>query len=135
MKNIYAVLVALFLVNGTMGQSKKPCLSCLPQGITFSTQAEIDNFQTNYPNCTQIEGDVAIGGNDITNLNGLNVLTNFGGSLTVYSTALNNLTGLDNVTSVGGDLRIGEFNGITCNENYLLTSLSGLGALTAVGAT
>ncbi len=28
--------------------------SCLPNGITFTTQAEIDNFQTNYPNCTEI---------------------------------------------------------------------------------
>ena len=33
---------------------------CLPEGITFSTQAEIDNFQTNYPGCTEIEGDVVI---------------------------------------------------------------------------
>ena len=35
--------------------------SCLPEGITFTTQAHIDNFQTNYPNCTEIEGNVTIG--------------------------------------------------------------------------
>ena len=42
--------------------------SCLPTGIIFTTQAEIDNFQTNNPNCTEIEGDVEINGDDITNL-------------------------------------------------------------------
>jgi hypothetical protein len=25
---------------------------CLPDGISFTTQAQIDNFQTNYPGCT-----------------------------------------------------------------------------------
>ena len=45
--------------------------SCLPERITFTIQAQIDNFQTNYPNCTEIEGVVTISGNDITNLNGL----------------------------------------------------------------
>jgi hypothetical protein len=33
---------------------------CLPEGIFFSSQEEIDNFQTNYPGCTEIEGDVVI---------------------------------------------------------------------------
>ena len=51
---------------------------CLPEGITFNTQEEIDNFQTNYPNCTEIEGGVKIEGNDITNLDGLNVITSIG---------------------------------------------------------
>ncbi|RLD23011.1 MAG: hypothetical protein DRI54_07895, partial [Bacteroidetes bacterium] len=44
--------------------------TCLPEGITFSTQAEIDNFQTNYPGCTEISGVVTIKGNNITNLDG-----------------------------------------------------------------
>ena len=51
---------------------------CLPQGITFNTQEQIDNFQTNHPNCTEIEGGVKIEGNDITNLDGLNVITSIG---------------------------------------------------------
>ncbi len=59
--------------------------SCLPDGITFSTQAEIDSFQNNYPNCTEVDGDITIGeyGSDITNLNGLNVLTAIGGNLKI----------------------------------------------------
>ena len=49
--------------------------SCLPEGIIFETQAQIDSFQILHPNCTEIEGGVEINGDDITNLNGLNVLT------------------------------------------------------------
>jgi hypothetical protein len=56
---------------------------CLPEGITFSTQEQIDNFQTNYLGCTEIEGYVAIHGNDITSLNGLNVVISIGGILHV----------------------------------------------------
>jgi len=45
--------------------------SCLPEGITFTTQTQIDYFQSLYPGCTQIEGDVTIIETNITNLNGL----------------------------------------------------------------
>jgi len=44
---------------------------CLPEGITFTTQEQIDNFHTDYPSCNVIEGNVKIMGDDITNLNGL----------------------------------------------------------------
>ncbi len=103
---------------------------CLPEGITFTTQAQIDNFQTNYPNCTEIEGHVEITGNDITNLNGLNVLIAFGGGLSIGDYYIGNpiltsLTGLDNVTSIGGNLLI--------RYNDALTSLTGLGNLTSIG--
>lgn len=54
---------------------------CLPEGITFYTQTQIDSFQVNYPNCTEVEGSVLIEGNDITNLDGLEVLNAIGGYL------------------------------------------------------
>ena len=61
--------------------------SCLPEGIVFTTQEQIDNFQTDNPGCTEIEGGVNIGtyppNTDITNLNGLNVLTSIGGDLKI----------------------------------------------------
>ena len=34
--------------------------SCLPGGITFTTQAQIDSFPINYPGCSEIEGFVEI---------------------------------------------------------------------------
>ena len=57
---------------------EEECLRhCLPEGITFTTQAQIDSFAVNYPGCTEIDGDVIIGRSnpttDISNLNGLNV--------------------------------------------------------------
>ena len=132
MKKFYSVLVALFLVHGATAQSNQPCLSCLPEGITFSTQAQIDNFQANYPNCTQIEGDVTICGNDISNLNGLNVLNAFGGNLVIYSTSLINLIGLEGLLSIAGDFQIGYLNWVWVGNN-LLTNFAGIGALTSIG--
>ena len=72
MKNLsLIILILIFFQITTLSQP------CLPEGITFTTQAQIDSFQINYPNCNEIEGDVEIIGDDITNLNGLNVLTAF----------------------------------------------------------
>ena len=76
MKNLAILIFALlFLQIAIFSQP------CLPEGITFSSQEEIDNFQNNYPNCTEIEGDVIIEGTEITNLNGLNILNSIGGFL------------------------------------------------------
>ena len=92
---------------------------CLPEGITFSTQEEIDNFQTNYPGCTTIEGNVSITGYEITNLYGLSVLTSINGFLyvCVYNTLVN-FSGLENLNSIGDYLMI--------ESNGALTSFIGL---------
>jgi hypothetical protein len=100
---------------------------CLPEGITFSSQGEIDYFQSNYPGCNEIEGDVLINGwtSYITNLNGLNILTAIGGSLYIENTSLTNLIGLENLTITGGSLWI--------YSNPALTCLIGLEGLTSIG--
>jgi len=36
-------------------QSNLSSQPCLPDGIYFSDQAAIDDFQTNYPNCREIK--------------------------------------------------------------------------------
>lgn len=106
-----------------------PPTSCLPEGITFATQEQIDNFQTNYPGCNEIEGDVTIFDNwsgSITNLNGLDILTSIGGFLDIANNnALTNLSGLQNLYSIGGNLNI--------SNNDALTNLSGLENLTTIG--
>ena len=74
---------------------------CLPDGIIFTAQTEIDSFQINYPNCTEIEGAVTISGNNITNLNGLSVLTSIKNQLSIDSCiSLTSLTGLENLESI-----------------------------------
>lgn len=104
--------------------------NCLPDGIEFETQVSIDNFQTNYPGCTEIEGDVTIGkfmnSSNITNLDGLNTLTSIGGFLDIrLNNDLANLNGLANLTSTGGFLSV--------YNNDALIDLTGLDQVTHIG--
>jgi len=121
---------------------------CLPDGITFTSQAQIDSFQINYPGCTMIEGDVAVYGSDIYSFNGLNSVTSiggifevqlngqfsfagldnldsiYGGFILAYCENIENLNGLNNLLFVGGELDI--------TGNYNLTSLEGLSNLHSI---
>jgi hypothetical protein len=97
---------------------------CLPEGITFTSQEQIDNFQANYPGCTEIEGGVTITGNGILSLNGLNLLNEIGDSLFVINTHLQNFTGLNSINFIGG--------GITILDNSYLSSLNGFESLLTV---
>lgn len=126
-KLLLFTFVALFLSKSVQSQN------CLPNGITFLTQAQVDNFSSTHPGCTVIEGEVNIGivagsGTNITNLNGLSVLTAIGGNLNIqYNPMLTSLSGLGNLTSVGGDLVV--------QLNDALPSLSGLGNITSIGGS
>jgi hypothetical protein len=148
MKKITLLLVAfLFVLSHSFSQS------CLPEGITFRFQADIDNFHINYPGCTQIEGDVTIGNDgyltDNSSLNGLNMLTAIGGSLYINTNEnLSSFAGLDALETIGGDFIVKENVGLTdfsgletltniqgkfyVVENNNLISFSGLGALTSI---
>src|SRR5690606_35231691 len=100
---------------------------CPAGSIIFTTQADIDDFATNHPNCTEISGGLYISGNDITDLSPLSNLTSIGGYIGIYNNSnLDNLDGLSNLTSVGGYLDI--------SYNSSLTNLDGLSNLTSVGA-
>lgn len=97
--------------------------SCLPNGIMFTTQSEIDNFSINYPGCTVIEGGVSLNGPTIVNLNGLSGITaiNFDLQLGIVPN-LTSLSGLENVTTIAG-LQIYESG---------LTDLTGLQSLNSL---
>jgi hypothetical protein len=108
-------------------------MPCLPYGhYYFLSQSDIDNFEANYPGCTELHGNVTIKGDDITNFTGLNVVTSIGGNLSIGDWSngnplLTSLAGLDNLTSVGGELMIG--------HNYALSSLAGLDNIAAGSIT
>jgi hypothetical protein len=121
MKNIITLITGLILSFAGFAQN------CLPEGITFTTQEQIDNFQADYPGCTKILGFVKIDGdNDITNLNGLSSIAYIFESLDVFGNpALTSLTGLDNLEVIGGYLNIA--------ANPVLTSLEGLHNLHTIG--
>lgn len=119
MQKVLLLALAGLVLSSTHAQT------CLPGETHFTTQASVDNFQTNYPGCTHILGSVFISGTAITNLNGLSVLTDIDGSLSILSTTnLGSLTGLHNLTHIGGNLFV--------SGNALLTELSGLDGLETV---
>jgi len=123
------VIISLFLQINAQSQY------CLPNGITFTTQSQIDSFQINYPNCTEIQGDVLISGDSITNLNKLKVLTSLGGNLSIKACYnLMNLIGLDSVTSIAGNFEIGDYYWFGYYMgNPTLIDLAGLSNLTSIG--
>ncbi len=99
-----------------------------PGTINFTTQAQIDAFATNYPGCTEIEGNVVIQGAGITNLNGLSGVTSVGGDLQFFNnSALTSLSGLSGLTSIGESLLF--------SNNDALSSLDGLSALVSIDGT
>ena len=128
MKNFKLIPLVLLMCYHTQAISQ----SCLPEGIIFSSQAQVDSFQINYPGCTEIEGNVSLGPDyysnvtDITNLNGLSVLTSIKGNLGISGNyLLTNLSGLEGLTSIGSNLHI--------SSNRRLDSLKGLDNLNYVG--
>jgi Leucine-rich repeat (LRR) protein len=76
---------------------------------------------------TQAGGDLSISNNDrLTNLTGLDRVTNVGGNLIIDSNpVLTNISSLSGVTQIGRDLQI--------VSNAQLTNLTGLNRLTSVG--
>lgn len=103
---------------------------CPPGDIEFNSQAELDYFILQYPNCTQINGLVIINGissNDITNLNALHNITHIESSLSIEHTQLLNYEGLNNLETIGG--------GIVSFENNMLVNFNGLENLEEIGGS
>ena len=101
--------------------------ACPPAGETvLSTQADVDNFFTNFPGCTMLPANVelTIRGAGITDLDGLNGITSIAGTLNIKGCPnLTDITGLSTLTT-GGEI---DFEGCTS-----LTSLDGLQNLTTL---
>jgi len=98
---------------------------CLPEGISFQSQTQVDSFQYQNPGCTKIEGSVFING-DVQNLNGLNMLTSIEGDLTIDCVPLIDMSGLDSITHIGGNL--GFFD-------TQFVDMTGLGSLDSIGGS
>jgi hypothetical protein len=107
---------------------------CPAGNVVFSTQAEVDQFLTTYPNCTEITGNLFIGVNsgtsDITNLAPLHNLTHIGGWLAVYTTSLTSLNGLHQLTSISHDIDIRaniNLTDVSALQNTTFTPFDGFG--------
>src|SRR5690606_32427926 len=104
-QNIMKTMQHYFLIFLPMIFSVFTMAQCPTEIVRFTSQAEINAFATNYPNCTTINYHVNIG----------------------PSTDIIDLRPLENITSIAGDIKI--------IENEALTSLDGLQALSGIGAS
>jgi len=77
-----------------------PC----PMGdVTFASQAQVDSFIINYPNCVRIFGNLTITSNSITNLDALSRLQVVDGDLNICNNPLLiSISGLSRI-HIGGD--------------------------------
>ena len=121
--------VLILLIIAVLTPQYLTAQSCLPDGITFRTQSQIDSFPINYPNCTEIEGDVTINPkSEIVSLDSLYAITSIGGQLMIgQCNSLLTLSGLNNLQNIGGSL--------TIVSNYNLTNLTALNSLRSIGFT
>ena len=79
---------------------------CPVGNLTLLTQAEVDDFPTNYPGCTMLSGGLRLGGSgsDITNVDGLSSLTDIGGNLEFVDLPIvDDFDGLANLETIGGN--------------------------------
>ena len=121
MKALFTTVFSLAFVYSLISQP------CLPDGIWFLKQNQIDSFHIKYPGCTRIGGRVSID-RSIKNLHGLIGLKSIDGSLQIYGNdSLTDLSGLDSLTTINGYLSI--------EKNTSLTSLAGLENLQADSLT
>lgn len=120
---------------------------CPTDFIFLSSQADIDNFATNYPGCTNLTHGLRINGstNAITNLNGLAQITS-AEVLFIQNTHVPNFNGLhnlENVTSLSlwRNPVIQNLDGFTALESIVvidffmnsgITSLSGIDSLVSL---
>jgi hypothetical protein len=92
---------------------------CPPGDIIFTTQQEIDDFPTNYPGCTVINGNVTVSGADINNVVGIGMITSVTGDYVfTNNTILTNPAGYMTTFTVGGDLRFENNPALTQTTNF-----------------
>jgi hypothetical protein len=115
----YFVLICLLLFVGKQTQAQ-----CPSGYVLLSTQAEVDAFAIDYPNCTEMAAMLDINGNNITDLSSLNNLTSVYFGIKIESTHITSLAGLENLEYVGSYFII--------KNNSLLTSISQLSNLNSV---
>ena len=100
MKNLFITILTFCTL--TTGSSIAQTCSV---NVTLDSQQAVDEFPSNYPDCTRIEGEVAISGASITNIDSLGYIT-YIESLYVSGTSLTDIT-LNNLDTIGFSLSIG----------------------------
>ena len=94
---------------------------CPAANLFFTTQAEIDAFPILYPNCFEVQNNLVVEGDSITDLSPLAQITSVGNLLKISKCDyLLSLQGLDQIESVSS---------LHVDNNDQLSNLSGLGGI------
>jgi len=95
-----------------------PFYPCLPDGITFTSQEQIDNFKINHPDCRDIGGDMVINSTTVTDTDGLDGVVSIDGNLIIQDNpSLTTMKKL-NLVRINGELKI--------EDNLVLWNINGL---------
>jgi hypothetical protein len=146
MKKITLLFTVLLFVSVTTNSIAQ---TCLPEGIEFNNQDEIDSFSSNYPGCTTIIGNMTVKGDDIVSLQGLSQIRYVMGLFRVTENAtLENLNGLEEIVYPGQMFFISknpelkqlftfantglELGGLSIYDNAKLQNLHGMESLKSV---
>ncbi len=93
--------------------------------VFLNTQSQVDSFLINYPSCaTEMNGDLFIEGQDITNIEGLLGIKRFKNLTLEYPSPIKSLHGLDSVKY---------FDKLRFNENQELVDASALTNVDSIG--
>lgn len=119
--------VFLFTFNYTNAQ-------CPPGEVQLNNQAQVNDFITDYPNCTEINGNLKIGANDfgvysnIDNISGFENINRIMGDLLIVNTSdLTDIQGFSQLSHVEGNVHV--------FYNDHLTNLTGLANLQTVNGS
>lgn len=112
------VLLFCFLVSALLhGQ-------CPSGNVTFNTQADVDQFIEDYPNCDTITGNLLITGT-VNNLTALDYLQSIEGEFIILDTQLTTISNFNSLSEISSNIQI--------SNNALLTEIIGFNALIDLG--
>ena len=108
-------IILLFLVSSNFSFSQ-----CPTGYLQLTTQQEVDDFVSNYPNCINLNSGLSIGTSnangisDISDLSGLINIETINGELSIQNCpSLSSLTGLESIENIRFYLGIANLDGIT----------------------
>jgi len=127
MRHIHLLTLSFLLCCGSVFSQ-----SCFYPSITLNTQEQVDNFATDYPNCTELHSlQIVSSPGPITNLIGLRQITTAGYCRIGYNPELTSLDGLENVNLSGLENLDYAGSGIEIKNNDNLTDISTLSSVTS----
>lgn len=103
--NQFVTFVSLLLFFTSLLSSQILFAQCPSGDILLETQAQVDQFVSDFPSCTQVSGNLKIKGNEVTDISFLQNIIRIDGDLHVELSGVTALP-LGNIKSVGNDLII-----------------------------